>query len=287
MKKTVLITAIVLTVAVFFFGQTARIPESEKEAVIKTGLDYGDGFYSGVASRMERALFPDLNKVVTVKLPQSGKTVLQYSMVSELIELSRAKAGFLPEDKRKTKVEVLDILDNIAIAKLTSAYFDDYLAMIKTDGQWKIVNVLWAPGPDTPNRKPIEGFDPAKETPDVQAAAEEYYKGLFTGDASLLEKIIHPETRVAQAGFIPGSGKAMINRMGAGMHVEIVRAKLRVVPEDKQHVEIHVLDLMDGMAFVKAVTPSATSFLQMQLMDGQWRIINILTQRTSAGPAAR
>jgi hypothetical protein len=83
---------------------------------------------------MERALFPDLNKVVAVKIPQSGRTVLQYSTVSGLIEMSRAKAGFLPEDKRKTKVAVLDVLDNIATAKLTSAYFDDYLAMIKTEG---------------------------------------------------------------------------------------------------------------------------------------------------------
>jgi hypothetical protein len=36
MKKTILISGFGLTVVVFFFGQTAGIPESEKEAVIKT-----------------------------------------------------------------------------------------------------------------------------------------------------------------------------------------------------------------------------------------------------------
>jgi hypothetical protein len=132
----------------------------------------------------------------------------------------------------------------------------------------------------------IEGFDPEKETPAVQAAAKEYYKGQFAGDASLLEKTMHPETHLAQAVFIPASGKALINRMRAGMIVEGARAKLRVVPEDKRCVEIQALDLMDGMAFVKAIMPFSVGFLQMQLIDGRWKIINILATPTMAKPAS-
>lgn len=45
-------------------GQTAPAAEAGKETVVRTALDYADGFFSGDAERMERALHRDLNKVV-------------------------------------------------------------------------------------------------------------------------------------------------------------------------------------------------------------------------------
>ena len=49
------------------------------------------------------------------------------------------------------------------------------------------------------------------------------------------------------------------------------------VPEDERSLNIEVLDFMDEMVFVRATTTKATSYFQMQLIDQQWKIINLLS----------
>jgi hypothetical protein len=56
MKTRVFIGLLIISVgAVVAPAQPQAIPDTEKEAIIRTALDYGDGFYSGSAERMERA----------------------------------------------------------------------------------------------------------------------------------------------------------------------------------------------------------------------------------------
>ena len=39
--------------------------------------------------------------------------------------------------------EILDLLDQIAVVKLSAAWGIDYLNLAKEDGRWKIIKVLW------------------------------------------------------------------------------------------------------------------------------------------------
>jgi len=57
-----------------------NMPDQKADSllIIETALNYGDGYYSGDAARMERAIHPDLNKVCPVVMPQTGKTFLIY-----------------------------------------------------------------------------------------------------------------------------------------------------------------------------------------------------------------
>jgi len=259
-------------------AQTQVIPEAEKEAIIRTALDYGDGFYSGAADRMERAIHFDLNKVYVATIPQTGKSVLNYSTYSGLVEMTRAKVGLLDPEKRKISGAALRLNGDIACAKITSARYNDFLQMVKIDGQWKIVNVLWVPGPDTPNRPPVPAYDPAKDDPAVLGAARDFIEGAMSGDAARVEKVVHPE--VCSAVLIPlPTGKIAINRSRYSSLVEGVRAKLSVVPEASRKAEIKIIDVMDGMAFVEIAAANAWHYLQMTALDGQWKIINILSKR--------
>ena len=45
------------------------------------------------------------------------------------------------------KVEVLDVLDQTAVAKVTAQWGIDYLQLAKYDGQWKIINIIWQTHP--------------------------------------------------------------------------------------------------------------------------------------------
>lgn len=272
MKKLFIVCIVALLPGMFVNAQG-----NQQTAIKQTALDYADGFYSGNAERLERALHPDFNKVVAYKLQQTGKTFLDYSTISGLVEYTKTNEGFLEEDKRRIKLVVLSENENVATIKLTSAFFNDFLQLVNFDGQWKIVNVLWSAGPDTPNLPPPVELDSEKEKETVEAAINEYYTGVFTGDVDKLQKVIHPEVSIAQLKNIKQTGKHAINRNGAGFLVELSRAGFLKVPEDQRELNIEILDLMDEMAVVRATTSKATSFFQLQRIDGQWKIINLLS----------
>jgi hypothetical protein len=281
MKTRVFIGLLIISVgAVVAPAQPQAIPDAEKEAIIRTALDYGDGFYSGSAERMERAIHPDLNKVYIVAVPQTGKHVLSYSTFSGLVEMSRAKVGLLDPEKRKITGYALRLNGDIACAKITSALYNDFLQMVKVDGQWKIVNVLWVPGPDAQNRPPMPAYDPAKDDPAILAAARDFTEGSMSGDAPRMEKVLHPEVSAAVVIQYPG-GRTGIGRGRYSAIVEPVRAKLRVVPEESRKADYKIIDVMDGMAFVEITAATGLICVQMALIDGEWKIINILSRRAA------
>jgi len=269
-------------------AQTAAIPEAERAAIIQTARDYGDAFYAGEADRMERAIHPDLNKVWTQFLPGTKVVMIGYSTFSQLIELTRAKVS-LTNPVRTILPEALLMNDDVACAKLTSPEFNDYLQMVKIEGRWKIVNVLWTPGPESRSRQALTGFDSEKEKNAIRKAALDYVEGVMSGDAARVEAALHPEAGRAAIQKNAQTGKTMIGRSRFSALVEPVRAKMRIVPEDQRKVDVRVLDVMDGMAFVEAKSLTGDSYIQMSWLDGQWKILNILLKvnPNAARPAQR
>ncbi len=279
-RKLTTIFMAVLPAAVLLLAQTAPTsapaPNTDKQGIIKTALDYGEGFYTGDAARMERSLHPDLNKVAPFLFIRTGKIVLNYSSFSEMVENCRIEIGRPDESERKLKVTVLEVKDDMACVKLTSALFDDYLNMVNFDGQWKIVNVLWTYGPDSMNRMAPPEFDLEKERDVIKATARDYYEGRFGGDVARLEKAVHPEVRPAQVFRIPQTGKTIILRTGPGQLAEMTQDKQGLPPDDQRKYEVRVLDVMDGLAFVAGDAPSSTSYFQLAFFDDQWKVVNIL-----------
>ncbi|MBN1939737.1 MAG: nuclear transport factor 2 family protein [Candidatus Aminicenantes bacterium] len=258
-------------------AQTADVPEAERAAIIQTARDYGDGFYAGDAVRMERAIHPDFNKVVTMVFPPTKGIYVGYSSFTDLVELARAGVA-ISDPVRTIDPRVLWIDGDIACAKLTSPMFNDYLQMVKIDGDWKIINVLWTQGPEVPSRQPLTGFDPEKENAAAAKTAEDFVVGALSGDAVRVEAALHPEVSRAVFQKDPQSGRVRISRNGFSALVEPVRAKLQTAPENQRKTEIKVLDIMDGMAFIVASAPQGSSYIQMSWLNGQWKIFNILVK---------
>jgi hypothetical protein len=126
------------------------IVESDRAAIRQTALDYIEGYFSGDAERMERALHPELHKVLPVAHPKTGRMFIDKVGAGFIIEATRAKLGLLEEDKRNIEVTIFDINQDIAMIEVLSTMFYDYIQLAKIDGQWKIVNVLWKMNPDAP-----------------------------------------------------------------------------------------------------------------------------------------
>lgn len=274
-----LAAALALVLPSFAASQTA---EAEKEAAIQCALDYSDGGYSGDAARMERALFTDLNKLFFSRRAPAMGLMAGYSTVSELVEMTRQGALLLDADKRMNDIAVLEITDDVACVRVRTARWCDYLQMIKSEGRWKIANVLWTPGLATPPAaKVVPGFEAEKERPAALAAVLDFVEGRLGGDAARLEKALHPETCQAAYMVSAKSGKAFLNRSRMSGILEPVKAKLGLLPEAERKAEARIIDLMDGMAFAAAKTSRGMFYLQLQLLDGQWKVINVLIRPTN------
>lgn len=124
--------------------------ETDRLEVERTALDYIEGAYSGNAERMERALHPELTKVLLNRHPQTGEPFLYRMGASTLIEGTRAALINLEPDNRNIEVQIYDISHDMAALKVTSAMFIDHLQIGKVNGYWKIINVLWVPNPNAP-----------------------------------------------------------------------------------------------------------------------------------------
>jgi len=280
-KATAVMTALLVLAAVtpLARAQAGAVPESEKEAAIRTALDYSDGAYSGDAARMERAIHPDLNKLIFARRSPTMGLMATYSTWSDLVELTRTALFIVDPDKRLTETSVLEIKEDVACLRVKTARWCDYLQLVKVNGQWKIINVLWTMGLSAPPQaKVVPGFDAEKERPAALQAALDYVEGRLSGDAARLEKALHPETSQVTYMVAAKTKAAFVSRSRYSGILEPVKAKLGLAPENARKAEARVIDLMDGMAFAAAQTANGTAYLQLQLIDGQWKAINILVR---------
>lgn len=119
-------------------------PESNEAGIRRAALDYIEGWYMRDAARMERALHPEMVKRRLVVDAASGKATLDHGDARRLIGATRPAPGEPPpRTDRRREVHILDIHGNAATVKVDAEDWVDYLHLIKWEGQWKIVNVLW------------------------------------------------------------------------------------------------------------------------------------------------
>lgn len=137
-----LVLAVTLTAAV---SAAAGQPEAADDmaAIRAAALDYLEGWYTGDADRMERALHPDLAKRIVRPTPDGPDRVDSMSAL-RLVQATRAGWGTrVPADERQADIVVLDVFGNAATVRAEARDWVDYLHLGRVDGQWKIVNVLW------------------------------------------------------------------------------------------------------------------------------------------------
>lgn len=120
-----------------------------KEAI----LDYAEGVYTVDTLRIYKSVHPDLKKR-GVWYDEQRKTYssLQEMSFQQLVDLTRNwnRDGKMANSRSLREVEIYDIQDKTASAKLTAAWGTDYFHLVKLEKKWYIINVLWqSPPPDS------------------------------------------------------------------------------------------------------------------------------------------
>jgi hypothetical protein len=120
--------------------------QDERSAVTKACLDYIEGFYEGDTAKLARSLNSSLYKFGYFKNNSTGKYEpegnMSYKDAIDYAKTVLAKKQFAREGSPK-KVEVLDIMNSIASAKVTAWWGVDYLLLAKHGDAWKIDQVIW------------------------------------------------------------------------------------------------------------------------------------------------
>jgi len=142
MSHRLVISSLAMLVLVASPSRRLAAQSAADSAAIKaTALDYIDGYYTGDAARMERALHPDLAKRIVNTNPQGQSRLGQMSAMT-LVQGTRAGGGKNETNKRED-VRILDIFQNTASVRIDAGTWVDYLHVAKWNGRWVIVNVLW------------------------------------------------------------------------------------------------------------------------------------------------
>jgi hypothetical protein len=143
MRPHRLLVVVSLALVITSIRSAAAQSAADSAAIRATALDYIEGWYTGDAERMTRAVHPELAKRIVTTNAQ-GQSRLDSQSAMTLVTATRMGGGKrTPVERQQKDVTILDIFQNAASAKVVASDWVDYLQLGKVNGNWRIVNVLW------------------------------------------------------------------------------------------------------------------------------------------------
>ncbi|MEM8965834.1 MAG: nuclear transport factor 2 family protein [Bacteroidota bacterium] len=139
----ILITAVTFSLLITFSvqGQT----QEDSLAIKQVALDYIESQHNVKPEQFERAAHPRMVKRTFWTNKKTGKEYLRETFTDAMILLAETynqDGDKFPESPKK-EVIILDIYDKTASVKLIADDWIDYMHIVKLNGKWQLVNVLW------------------------------------------------------------------------------------------------------------------------------------------------
>ena len=150
MSKNLLRIGLVVFLAAGFFPARAQQTSPDEAAIKEACFNYIDAFYKADTTLAYRSIHPTLQKRGFAYDEKAGGYSKQLEMpFPALIKLAKTwnKDGKRANASSPRAVAVLDVADKTAAAKATAQWGIDYLHLVKENGQWYIINVLWQSPP--------------------------------------------------------------------------------------------------------------------------------------------
>lgn len=142
MKRSV----ILITVVFFLFAFSVQ-GQTQKDSldIKRVALDYIESQHNVEPAKFERAAHPRMVKRTFWTDKKTGKEYLRETFTDAMILLAETynqEGDKFPENPKK-EVVILDIYDRTASVKLIADDWIDYMHIVKLNGKWQLVNVLW------------------------------------------------------------------------------------------------------------------------------------------------
>lgn len=135
-----------VVVAVVFFSFNVQAQTVQDSLDIKrVALAYIEAQHTPNPKLMESALHPRLVKRSVFRSKAAQKDYVSEYFAENMVILAETynvKGDKFPKNPRK-EVKLLDVSARTASVKLIADAWIDYMHIVKTNGEWKIINVLW------------------------------------------------------------------------------------------------------------------------------------------------
>ncbi len=125
----------------------AQTPD-DRAAIERAAFNYLEGFYEGSTDKIRQSVHPDAHKFgFYIEEGEYKRTPMSFDEMLNYAEEVKA-SGDYPDKNAPKSVELLDVLDQTAVAKVYAWWGSDYMTLAKYDGKWMIVQVLWQQAPE-------------------------------------------------------------------------------------------------------------------------------------------
>jgi hypothetical protein len=140
MKQSLICFALFL-ISSYISGQTKQ----DSLAIKRAALDYIESQQVPNPKQMEQALHPRMVKRTFWKDKATGKDYVRETTTESMVLLAESynKNGDKFPATPKKEVRLLDVSERTASVKLIADEWIDYMHLVKINGVWKIINVLW------------------------------------------------------------------------------------------------------------------------------------------------
>jgi len=128
-------------VAIGLRGQS----QQDSLAITQVALDYIESQHHTNPEQFERSAHPRMVKRTFWTDKKTGKEYLRETFTDAMVLLAETynrEGDRFPENPKK-KITILDIYDKTASVKLEADDWIDYMHIVKLNGKWQLVNVLW------------------------------------------------------------------------------------------------------------------------------------------------
>lgn len=141
MRTTKIFMFLLFLISVHLKGQTKQ----DSLEIKQVALDYIESQHNVNPEQFERAAHPRMVKRTFWQDKKTGKEYLRETFTDAMILLAETynqNQDKFPETPKK-EVVILDAYDKVASVKLIADDWIDYLHIVKLNGKWQLVNVLW------------------------------------------------------------------------------------------------------------------------------------------------
>ncbi|MCB0371725.1 MAG: nuclear transport factor 2 family protein [Muricauda sp.] len=139
--------SIALNISFFSLCTISVMAQTQKDTleITQVALDYIESQHNVNPAQFERAAHPRMVKRTFWTNKTTGKEYLRETFTDAMILLAETynKDGDRFPENPKKEVVILDIFDRTASVKLIADDWIDYMHIVKLNGKWQLVNVLW------------------------------------------------------------------------------------------------------------------------------------------------
>ncbi|MBX7186691.1 MAG: nuclear transport factor 2 family protein [Vicinamibacteria bacterium] len=245
-------------------AQAAADRGPEAQSIREAVLDYAEGYYERAPDRMTRAVSPLLTKRALVTRPGVPSFLSQMN-AEMLIEATRGGPR-PPAAERRLTVEVLDVSGDLASARVFSVLFNDYVHLIRRDGRWQLVSVLW----HTP---PAPAVNDPSAAAAVERAARDYAGALASKDRQRVLDLLSPVAAIRSLVSAPSGARVLRDQNAEGVAAAAAAGQM---PPGNPSPDVIVLGTDGDIASAKLGGGAEVIYLHLALQADRWRVINTL-----------